>query len=147
MASGIQHQNATIRTTALIGLVGIYASFDYTFFMMVGCFSGVVLSPDLDHHHIRTQSEKVVYDIPVIGWLIGRLWELYWIPYGAVCPHRCFISHAPVISTIVRLIYGIPIMWPMWWILWQIESPTMIVFTVGLMISDFVHWCMDYLVK
>ena len=143
MSSGIQHQRATIATTVLIGFVGISAEFNYTFFLMLGCISGTLLSPDLDLNQVRTQSEQLLYNVPIVGCLLGSVWEYYWIIYGLVLPHRSFFSHAPFFSTIGRLLYGLPIMFPFWMLLWN-ERPTMFYYVGGLMIADTVHFLMDF---
>ena len=62
-----------------------------------GCASGVAVSPDLDL--VNTVR------IPVIGWV----WGAYWWPYRKLIAHRAYISHAPIVGTLVRLAYLMPI--------------------------------------
>jgi len=111
----------------------------------VGCVAGVLLSPDLDHEAI-TESEALVYRRG--GQVLGSLWRTYWMPYALLIPHRHWLSHAPLIGTLGRLLYllapfvisaaargrlltflaGAASLWPM---------------LVGLAASDLAHWVMD----
>ena len=97
-----------------------------------GAYTGLLLSPDLDQDGL-TLSEVL------LPWPFRWLFIAYWMPYAWMMPHRSFWSHAPVLSTFVRLAYFCPI-WSWgavvvgsalgWWV-------------VGLMLSDTLHWLRD----
>lgn len=77
--------------TSSIEDAGLYA---------LGCFSGILLSPDLDVKY--TVSNSVMDDI---GALPGLVWSLLWWPYSKLLPHRHWLSHGLVVGTAGRLGY------------------------------------------
>ena len=100
----------------------------------LGCLAGVFVSPDLDIDH-RTYSENA------LPGMLGTLWYWVWLEYSRIMPHRSFWSHAPIVGTAIRIVYGF------WWIalidvtlFWQLRW-----LWIGLMISDTAHWVMDVL--
>ena len=79
-------------------------------------------------------------------------WDSIWAVYRKVCKHRGFISHFPVISTVLRIAYlavfyfliATPLKWLsgfvridwalfLWWAF------------VGLVLADTSHWGLDKL--
>ena len=70
------------------------------------------------------------------------LWWAYWYPYSRLLPHRHFISHFPIISTLVRVLYAA---WPfaILGVLDQRVSAWFIPFIIGMIISDTLHFVMD----
>ena len=103
----------------------------------VGCVMGIVLSPDLDIDG-KTYSETVLPEP------FETVWYLYWYVYARLIAHRSWVSHAPVVSTLIRCVYA------MWWVplVWHIDVAwwgyAFWVF-VGLCVSDTMHWIMDML--
>lgn len=75
---------------------------------IAGVLSGHVMSPDLDVD-AGYVGFAYVRKLPLFGWLISLLLQLYWKPYAIAIPHRGFLSHTPVISTVFRLIYVSPL--------------------------------------
>ena len=96
----------------------------------------------------------------IADWLIKRytgnivemLWTMLWTPYRKVMKHRGFLSHAPGVSTIIRIAYlavfyfliSTPLGWLSrhiqidWaWLLWWAF--------VGLVLADTAHWGLDKL--
>jgi uncharacterized metal-binding protein len=82
------------------------------------------------------------------GMIAYLVWRSLWLPYAQLIPHRSWVSHAPVIGTILRLVYlvfmtGLVLMalglsvepgsLPGWWI-WAAS---------GLAVSDALHWAAD----
>lgn len=112
----------------------------------VGCLSGIPLSPDLDHHN-RTYAER----LPVIG----KLWEWFWLPYEKLMPHRSYLSHAPILGTLLRQLYLITILWGVAYLagwesmglgdelLWLSRQTWYQWWLLGLVLSDLVHWFQD----
>ena len=106
MPSGRTHAFAT-------GLVGATALFfplktlEISILLSFGCFLGLVLYPDLDVN-VGNYGNALVG--AVFGKKLRKVWEMYWYPYSKIMPHRSFLSHLPVLSTAIRLIYiGMPI--------------------------------------
>jgi uncharacterized metal-binding protein len=66
----------------------------------VGCLIGWLITPDLDLVGV-TYEEKRVYRF---NWLVGFLWQLYWLAYSRMMPHRG-LSHVPIFGTLTRVVY------------------------------------------
>lgn len=113
--------------------------------MTSGCLAGLLITPDLDVD-VPVNSHTVVRrHAGLLPWLA---WRLLWLPYAKTIPHRHWLSHAPVIGTLIRVAYmsaviwliltllGIPFPWhsPPGWTGWALS---------GLMIADAVHWAAD----
>lgn len=116
----------------------------------LGCFLGIVLSPDLDQES-WTYSEWVLRKVPVVGWILSWLMFIYWYPYSKAFRHGNWMTHVPVISTVLRLAYALSV--PLLVMaLWDVELlveifPTLqymlgYVF-IGLCVSDTAHWIRD----
>lgn len=126
MPSGRVHLVASLVTTSLavVGYI-VYPIVGLKTAALIGAgmVAGMLVTPDLDVDH-RTHEETLMYRVPIIGPLFGILWQTYWTPYALVIPHRSWLSHGPLISTALRMVYtlAIPIAlgWPVpsWtWIL------------------------------
>ncbi len=108
------------------------------------CFATFFMNPDLDLDSIGYQS-----------W--GPL-RIIWWPYQKALSHRSFISHFPVISTLLRIIY---LLWfPVLLIFllgssvqslvretifdwWPIVGLHLLIFILGMIISDSIHAILD----
>ncbi len=117
--------------------------------LSVGCLAGLLLSPDLD-----IDKGNISYRIirRSMGCLPGLLWKLFWMPYARFIPHRSWMSHGPIVGTLLRLIYlfGAPAL------LWGLVSfvtpmpvfaapqlPWLPYMVLGLMAADTLHTVMD----
>lgn len=71
--------------------------------LVVGSLSGIFLTPDLDvdSGYIGL---RFLRSIPIVGRFVAWMWRLMWLPYAILVPHRSWISHFPVISTIIRVV-------------------------------------------
>lgn len=153
MADGATHGQWTIAGTAaaLLGLAvygwrgGDINNAGYVGFALGG-FSGLILSPDLDVPQM-THSEILMFRrFGPLGWL----WFVFWWPYAKMIPHRHFLSHFPLVGTLLRLAY---LCWPCLVILWltgfwPLEIPPVLWdigrgFLWGLVLSDILHWIAD----
>lgn len=123
----------------------------------LGCMAGVLITPDLDVDQ-PTRSNYVMYR--EAGLLPGAIWRALWLPYGLAIGHRSWVSHFPVISTLIRLAYLGVIAWFIWFS-WSFRmsvtsyaNPPAMVFipplpawwpwaVAGLMVSDVLHWAAD----
>lgn len=122
----------------------------------IGVLFGILLSPDLDMNQ-KTRSEYVVSRY--LGRLIGWLWYLFWLPYAKAVPHRHAISHWPVISTLIRLLYILTLSFPLWCLVSWLATGSLAILPLseigrvsgllwgilGLMAADALHYLMDVL--
>lgn len=148
MASGKAHATASLLLAApcVIAVTAYTRDPQAGIAAGAGCLAGLLLSPDLDQEGLSAMEWALIKR--TFG--LGFLWLLAWWPYAVMLPHRCFLSHAPIIGTLIRLVYlclpplllaltlgaGLPVLSiTMWWLAgWGIA---------GLAVSDTAHWIMD----
>ena len=115
----------------------------------VGALVGILINCDAD---VDGGSIADFYIRVYTGKAVEMMWDRLWTPYRKVCRHRGFLSHAPIISTVLRIAYlsvfyflvATPIKWlasvvhidwpTFWW--WAF---------VGLVLADSAHWGLDKL--
>ena len=109
----------------------------------LGCLAGIPLTPDLDQEGISSS------EYWIIKWTLGLgfLWTMIWFPYALLCPHRSFISHFPIISTFLRLLY-LSVLAALICYFCSLRIPAFdyliaIWAVFGLVVSDSVHWALD----
>ena len=91
MASGKNHDRAIYFVTPVVGIIGGAYAFELGLIAASShLLAGLYLSPDLD-----------LKSLPWKRWGILRF---IWIPYQRI-PHRHWLSHAPVVGSIGRLLY------------------------------------------
>ena len=154
MSDGKAHTKASKVLAPLAGIatgavchtagLGIVDSVLAGFGAVVGCgVVGLVLGPDLDQPGVTIGERYIIKRAAILGWLFVAYWSVY-----AKIPHRHWLSHAPILGTIGRLIY----------LLWlpvgfavskgvQVPHWAAVVFAgmvAGLMVSDTAHWAMDF---
>src|SRR3972149_3644014 len=114
-----------------------------------GALAGILVNCDAD---VDSGSIADFYIRVYTGRVVEMMWDRLWTPYRKVCRHRGFLSHAPIISTVLRIAYlsvfyflvATPIKWlasvvhidwpTFWW--WAF---------VGLVLADSAHWGLDKL--
>lgn len=159
MATGLQHNKVTIRATWVVAIIStvIWSLTGYFSIFLgttIGCFSGMLITPDLDQENVTRSQWILVKKTGGLGWL----WVWIWWPYAVLVPHRHFISHFPVISSVIRFSY-LRIVRYLWvgslifvseefhnfvqGLFSQIPWQYHLSFLVGLIISDTLHWFMD----
>lgn len=150
MSSGYVHARATIVLAPLIASLAYISvnNIDLALQLGLGCLIGVFLTPDLDIDRVRILSSSVMGKV-------GNIWRTYWYVYSRWLPHRSFLSHFPIVGTLVRLAYlgllpltinlfcyysgnesynlqeVVGFVWDMRWIV------------AGLTIADLLHYLMD----
>lgn len=108
-----------------------------------GCgIVGQILSPDLDQVTVTRSEWSVIKRLGPLGWIF----VIYWSVYAWAIPHRHPISHAPILSTAIRLAYMFA---PAWLLAGSVAvpgwaTPVLAGMVVGLMVSDTAHWIMDF---
>ncbi len=140
MASGKNHDRAISFTTPIMlaaaitsghAEVGLIATASYY-------LAGMYLSPDLD-----------LVSRPFKRWGFLR-W--LWLPYQRLIPrHRHWLSHGPVIGSVVRLVYLAALVSPLWLLFpgfqrvqWAgVTLPNVVAFLVGVELSALNHLFLD----
>jgi uncharacterized metal-binding protein len=158
MASGKAHATASALLAFPAGLLALGLGGDWgaAVACAIGSIAGIVLSPDLDVDS-PTHSNYIIHKYT--GCIGGAIWFAFWWPYAKFIPHRSPLSHWPVLGTILRLLYIVILSTPIWFLI------TLFVFgsgeslptpgpalkswlwwaTLGLLLSDTMHYIMDYL--
>lgn len=146
MPSGKTHAAMTVSATAGITVSMALAGFSPQDIQnaTMGCMAGIIVSPDLDvdggflgHYIVRRY----------LGEIAGRIWRAFWMPYAWIMPHRSDASHAPLISTFVRVLY----MYVMYFCFcvtfsiqpWVPDVRTAFYLISGLVVSDTLHYIAD----
>lgn len=114
-----------------------------------GCLLGCVLSPDLDCDQGYV-GLAILRKSPLIGPLISSLWRFYWLGYSRIMPHRSMWSHAPIVSTLIRLALCVLPVWGLELALnqfWAVSWRSFALVFAGLAISDIQHWAADVMTK
>ncbi|MDS3860726.1 metal-binding protein [Thermosynechococcaceae cyanobacterium BACA0444] len=158
MPSGRVHDRVTVVLSPLAGLgAGVWGQrWELATLAIVGVLvSGFFLSPDLD-----------ILSKPYQRW--GWLRWLWW-PYQRFIPHRSWLSHGPIIGTVLRVAYligwlsliGFGLSWvgqeTGWWTWqweatlawleksWQQDNQAWIIGFVSLEIGAMGHYLSDFL--
>lgn len=152
MPSGHIHAQDSILIGAGVLTLAVWQNWDLAPSVAVaaGSVSGLVLSPDLDQDG-WTRSELILRRIP----LVRYIFFIYWLPYAWIMPHRHWASHAPVVGTVVRLLYLAPLVLFLLWFTesqwgWDIYRLSEAVafwgqyWVQGLALSDAAHWLRDF---
>lgn len=144
MASGKQHDRATVATASVIAVATFALSQDplASLVAAIGTVSGIFLTPDLDQESINGSEWAIIRH--TFG--LGFLWVMFWYPYAVAFKHRSFYSHFPVVSTLIRVLYLlIPlVVSSLWFDSWKLLQSTYWLWWVGgLCFSDLVHWALD----
>jgi uncharacterized metal-binding protein len=138
MASGKNHDRAILFASPVVLVVGCY-QFGLELGIIAGAshfLGGYWLSPDLD---IKSR--------PFLRWSVLRF---IWIPYQRLIPHRSPLSHAPVLGSLIRLVYLAACLSPLWLLFpglqrvqWAIDWGKLAAFLVGVELSALNHVMLD----
>lgn len=112
---------------------------------MVAC----LINPDCD---VNGGSIADYYIRRYTGNIVEVAWDSTWLLYRKICRHRGFMSHFPVTSTILRILYlgafYFLIATPLKWLssLVQVDWPAFLWWAfIGLVLADTTHWGLDKL--
>jgi uncharacterized metal-binding protein len=138
MASGKNHDRAILFASPVVLVVGCY-QFGLELGIIAGAshfLGGYWLSPDLD---IKSR--------PFLRW--GVL-KIIWVPYQRFIPHRSPLSHAPVLGSLLRLVYLGAWLSPLWLLFpdlqrvqWAVDWMKVAAFLVGIELSALNHLLLD----
>lgn len=117
-----------------------------------GALAGTIITPDLDVDKAFI-GDKIIEK--KVGSLAKRFWLWFWKPYKTSMKHGRYLSHFPVISTLVRLLYIhfrlILLPGLVYWLIypqWDIRQLVLTIpptFVYGLVGSDIIHYFLDLL--
>lgn len=100
---------ATILTaTAILQLAGVNKNWYDTLPIAAGSLVGLVIDCDLDID-AGTLPMHQLKRAALPGWVLGQFFAIYWKPYALLIKHRSLISHAPIFSTLLRVVYLVPL--------------------------------------
>lgn len=147
MPSGNVHTTASIVLGVAGGMAAYYngVPLPQALALAGGSLLGTILTPDLDIPRGPAAGSRR-------AGCLGMFWGLYWAPYSMLLPHRSPVSHWPVISTAVRLLYCYGLLLPLWYLLGALgQLPTAYrllpwVF-LGLAAADTLHWILDKTIR
>lgn len=94
MPAGPVHDRITLGALPLVTLAMLLVSRNASLTLMGAgafLFSGLMFGPDLDIYSVQFKRW---------GWLRGL-----WIPYQKMLRHRSWLSHGPLVGTILRIFY------------------------------------------
>jgi uncharacterized metal-binding protein len=153
MPSGKLHSALTLATAS--GVIAPYLIvnlYGNEYMYLAGCVTGLMVTPDMDvnngnisDHYIRKVSRPAQW-----------LWRLFWTPYALLVPHRHFVSHFPIVGTILRIGYFfliINLLNLVWSFIIGLFDTVSFVwiwdwsFFFGLAHVDAVHWAVDNTIK
>ena len=100
MSTGKTHNRVTLVSSITLSGFGLYHyGINSAIALLVGGLIGLVLTPDLD-----VDAENISYGYArkiKLEWLFRLIFK----PYGISYKHRSNITHLPLFSTIIRLLY------------------------------------------
>ena len=149
MSNGVVHDRLTkqisIPASLLLGvsvfpIVGITGSL----LAVLSCFIGIQIqrsmTPDLD----VDDGNYSFYLLRKINPILSNVLQYYWKIYALAIKHRSFISHSPIISTVIRFIYG------MWYLvfIWRyivLYWDFFLYIFIGMCIADMGHLMLDFI--
>lgn len=113
--------------------------------VLLGYLLGYVCSPDLDQIGLSSDEGRA---LRMFG-PFGLFWIMIWLPYAYMIPHRHFLSHGWLISTVIRMAYlfSIPVIviWYRFGYLPDIDAVTGLF--LGQLFSDSIHIFLDTFYK
>lgn len=156
MATGVVHNKDTTKVL----LVNILATPLYSAYIGVPILSMLLVNigislcmylvnPDTDVPTFTTSEWKLVKIFAPIGYAHA----LFWHYYAVAIPHRSFLSHFPLISTLIRLIYFLIVSYMLIefllpplgidYIIYYGVLSRYIIFVIPFAINDILHWIRD----
>ena len=150
MASGKIHKQANIvggiffTTTSFL----MFENTEIVVGALIGSLIGTIVTPDLD----LVVPSNFFSKLPIINFL----WMCLWWPYKKIVKHRSFVSHSPLVSTILRLLYMLLWFFPLGvlfgfdffgaldWVLYNYNF-TISLFTCWVL-QDLIHLWFDFVV-
>jgi uncharacterized metal-binding protein len=124
-----------------------------------GCLLQLFIEPDLDQEILSASEWRVIKLLPgpfrIISVLLGTVWVAIWLPYAILMPHRHPLTHIPVLSTAIRVLYlygviaavNFLVRFVTGYYVWFDPEPVTKMLLVcafyGLSVGDVTHWGRD----
>ena len=135
MPDGRTHRMATLAGAAVTATAILWYSHNgrYALAHLAGWLVTLAINPDLD------------LNFKVVKRGLDSVWKVVWWPYSRLAKHRSFISHFPIISTVIRLGLLCLYLAPLIYALGIDFHPNVywIILVVGAVFSDTLHYFMD----
>lgn len=162
MSTGVVHNAVSVAAAATCFSIALSSglSVETATLLGVGCLAGIILTPDLDQQtYNRVENKWRKSKNPFVA-ILGQLYIIFWYPYALMIPHRSWVSHMPIVGTVLRILYilvfssiillvvgvvyqGALDAIPPLWLLIPNNFERMAPFFYGLAISDALHWFFD----
>lgn len=146
MASGRTHAAVALIAAAVVPLAVYIYKPDWPLGPIVkGLLVGWLITPDVDIDD-KTYEEERLENLPLIGPLLGYIWQVSWYPYARAIPHRSPLSHWPPLATFLRYLY----LWGWAWIIMSCLGQNLplavdLWFLGAWAVQDLLHLAFDYL--
>lgn len=155
MASGIVHDKFTRflsfpTTLGYVGLVHLFYEPKQTLLLGLSYYLGIQMqrwmTPDTD-------VDKGFYGFFLVDMfdpIIGKIWKILWWPFAKLVSHRSWLSHAPIVGTLMKAAYILVMISPIILTVFyldirpQIEYIYIISIFIGMLIGDLGHLLLDY---
>lgn len=147
MPNGNVHNAATIALgAATIPIAFLTQPTETALLYTGGVVLGIFMTPDLDQSEIHAVTPQEMVG-NILGEIPEYIWRFIWYPYGMLIKHRSWMSHLPIIGTVLRLayLYGwyLFVMWMFRLDVVWYQPPLALV--VGLCGADTLHFILDQL--
>lgn len=162
MSSGYVHNTVSIAAAGagFVAMLHYGQPVEAAMLFSAGCLAGIVLTPDLDQQtYNRIENKWRKSKNPLVA-MMGLLYIMFWMPYALAIPHRSWLSHAPIIGTVLRILYillfssiilavlgvavaGLQDYIPLLWMWIPNNFIWFAPFLYGLATSDGLHWLLD----
>jgi uncharacterized metal-binding protein len=148
--SGKVHSALTLSTASgVLAPHFIWMAGGNPFNYLAGCLIGIMVMPDMDVDRGNISDAYIRKVFPPAQWL----WRILWTPYSVTVPHRHFISHFPIVGTLLRIGYIFLIVNILIWIIGLFSDTVSFVwfwdwsFVLGLCHVDAIHFLADKTIK
>lgn len=156
MSSGKTHAFGSAMATPFVLLSTLAATnIEMALVAAFGCAAvGLIITPDLDQEGKSWIENKMMRNQNILVALFGWIHFIIWYPYAKAIPHRHFLSHFPVVGTVVRASYLLALLFVPYWYMtkelgwhWAINRQLVVDYGIalfyGLAVSDAVHYIFD----
>lgn len=161
-AGGVKAIAVAVAAVGALQLVGVDKTWTDTLAIAGGALVGLVLEPDLDIDNGLLLFHEMERG-KAVSWVLGHFFQAYWWPYAVTIHHRSLVSHAPIFSTLLRILYLVPLAIAVALLLKNVISPMLHIEVwpliaanksfllwfgvralIGLMLADICHFSLDF---
>ena len=149
LAGGILLQNADVLTVSAGMAAGLFLSPDLDLAAGSIALSNVRKAPRMAARILLLDGAPTIRKVTVaVGGLAALVWRVIWWPYGMAIKHRSSLSHAPILSTALRVLYMAVVLFPFWGCLSSYQLTALgwkyaALAFAGLCVADIAHIAMD----